>query len=279
MATGALRMRNLLVVEDDPDTSHLLQTYFSGHGYEVNIAERGSVALENARKQPPDLVLLDIILPEAGLDGLAVCKALRTSARTGHIPIIFLTEKSTASDRLAGLSAGAQDYITKPFDLEELRLRIKNIIARAERDNMLDPRTGLPTGNILDDQIRRVAGLAGWSKIECHIDSFRPFVDLNGFAAGDDVLKLSARLLRDLLNQASAPDDFIGHPANDSFIILTQTAEVSALGAQIAARFNDEVKAHYSFTDREQGYVLIRDANGQEIQTPLMTLKVVVSAA
>jgi len=279
MATGALRMRNLLVVEDDPDTSHLLQTYFSGHGYEVAIAERGSVALENARKQPPDLVLLDIILPEAELDGLAVCKVLRTSARTAHIPIIFLTEKATANDRLAGLSAGAQDYITKPFDLEELRLRVKNAIARAERDNLLDPRTGLPTSNILDDQIKRVAGKEGWSKIECRIDSFRPFVDLNGFAAGDDVLKFSAHLLRDLVNQAGAPDDFIGHPANDAFIILTLAPEAKALGAQIAARFNAEVKAHYSFTDREQGYVLIRDADGKQIQAPLMTLKVTVSAA
>jgi CheY-like chemotaxis protein len=278
MPTGALRIRNLLVVEDDPDTSHLLKTYFSGHGYEVAIAGRGSEALETARKQAPDLVLLDIILPEPELDGLAVCQALRSSARTSHIPIVFLTEKAAASDRLIGLSAGAQDYITKPFDLEELRLRVKNLITRAERENMLDPRTGLPTGNVIDDQLKRLAGQAGWWKVECRIDAFRPFVDRNGFAAGDDVLKFTAHLLREMVNANGTAEDFIGHPANDTFLALTSAKNVAEFSAKLTARFNEEVKAHYGFMDREQGYVLIRDAAGQQVQAPLMTLKVTTAA-
>lgn len=277
MTATQARKPVVLVVEDDPDNSSLLKSYFSGHGYEVQIAVRGPEGLAAARKQVPDLILLDIVLPE--MDGLAVCQALRASPRTSHIPVIFLTEKAATSDRLAGLSAGAQDYLTKPYDLEELRLRVKNLIARAERDNLLDPRTGLPTGNLLQDQLKRGVGQPGWWKVECRIDSFRPFVDSHGFAAGDDVLKFTAHLLREVVHADGAPDDFIGHPTNDTFLILTAAPAPAALGEKLRARFDEEVKTHYSFMDREQGYVLLRNADGQPVRAPLMTLKVTTQAA
>jgi PleD family two-component response regulator len=275
--SGRLTTRALLVVEDDADNSNLLRMYFSGHGYSVSVTASGEDALAQARKQNPDLVLLDINLP--GLDGFEVCKQLRESPRTSHIPIIFLTERSAQSDRVAGLSAGAQDYITKPYDLEELRLRVHNLIARAARENLLDPRTSLPTGRLIDEQVQRFKGQPGWHVLDCRIDSFRPFVDLNGFAAGDDVLKFTARLIREVADQSGTPQDFIGHPANDHFLILTPAADVPALTARLTERFNSEVKTHYSFMDTEQGYVLIRDNNGQMVQAPLMTLNVVARPA
>jgi CheY-like chemotaxis protein len=264
--------RTLLVVEDDPDTANLIQMYFSGHNYTIHIVPRGRDAITHARQHPPDLVLLDINLPD--LDGYAVCKELRSSARTSPIPIIFLTERSAQSDRVAGLGAGAQDYVTKPFDLEELRLRVRGLIARSERENLADPRTRLPTSRLIDEQLQRLKGQPGWKAIECRIESFRPFVDSNGFVAGDDVLKFTAHLLREEVDEAGTPDDFIGHPFNDTFLILTATANVPALTARLKARFDAEVQTHYSFMDREQGYVLIRDTDGQMVQAPLMTLHV-----
>ena len=105
--TGALSSRTLLVIEDDPDSSSLLELYFTSKNYQVTVAARGADGLARARQHPPDLILLDINLPD--MDGLAVCRELRTSARTSHVPIIFLTERSAQSDRVAGLGAGAQD--------------------------------------------------------------------------------------------------------------------------------------------------------------------------
>ncbi len=271
-----MSLHTLLVVEDDPDTANLLQLYFSGHNYTVQVTPQGAAALSLARKQAPDLVLLDIILPD--MDGFTVCKELRQSPRTSHIPIIFLTEKSARSDRVTGLGVGAQDYITKPFDMEELRLRVQNLIARAERENLLDPRTSLPTGRLIDEQLRRASNQPGWQVVECRIEAFRPFVDLNGFAAGDDVLKFTSRLLLEVVEQSGTSEDFIGHPANDTFLILTPT-DASALAAKLRERFNSEVQAHYSFTDREQGHILIRDSEGKQIQAPLMTLNVTTRAA
>ncbi len=265
-------VRSLLVVEDDADNANLLKLYFSAHGFTVDTATRGPEGLEKARQTPPDLILLDINLPE--MDGFAVCQALRSSPRTSHIPVIFVSEKASQSDRRAGLGAGAQDYVTKPFDLEELRLRIQNVISRAERENMLDPRSGLPTGRLVDEQMRIVQGQAGWAVLECRVDALRPFIDINGFAAGDEVLKFTANLLQEVLNQYGTPEDFIGHPANDTFVILTATLNRPALIDHLQARFNEEVKAHYTFMDVEQGFILIRDSAGQSTQAPLMTLQV-----
>src|SRR5205814_3154212 len=96
---------------------------------------------------------------------------------------------------------------------------------------------------------------------------------LNGFAAGDDVLKFTSRLLLEVIEMFGTAEDFIGHPANDTFLILTK-AEAAALKAKLQERFNTEVQAHYSFTDREQGHIQIRDSEGKMIQAPLMTLNV-----
>ncbi len=122
----------LLIVEDDFDISNMLRIYFSGQEYDVDIAPRGSDALEKTRQQLPHLIVLDIMLPD--IDGYEVCRRLRTQTRTRHIPVIFLTQKDERSDKLQGLELGADDYITKPFDIEELKLRVQNAIARAERE-------------------------------------------------------------------------------------------------------------------------------------------------
>jgi PleD family two-component response regulator len=274
--TGTLRQgpRRLLVV----DTANLLKVFFSSHNYEVNLAHTGAAALEEAQRRIPDLVLLDILLPDAELDGFAVFKALRASPRTSYVPIVFLTGKKSQAEQLAGLSLGAQDYVVKPFDLEELRLRLKNILIRSEREHLTDPRTNLPTGRLADEQAKAVSGQPGWHLLTCQIQSFQPFVDLNGFAAGDDVLKLTAQLLQEVVAKAGTPQDFVAHPANETFLILT-AGEASELAARLTERFNTEVLVHYSFMDREQGYILIRDAAGQMVQAPLMTLVVTARPA
>jgi CheY-like chemotaxis protein len=269
--------RALLVVEDDADTASLLETYFAGLDYEVAVATRGSDALRRARQRVPDLVLLDIGLPD--MDGYAVCEGLRAAPRTSHVPVIFLSEKAGTEDRVAGLSRGAQDYITKPFDLEEMRLRIQNLVARSRRDHLVDPRSGLPTGAWVEAQCAQVEGRAGWWRIEGRLDGLQTFIDLNGWSAGDDVLQFAGRLAREVTAEAGTPDDFAGHPANDTLILLTAAADPAALAARLKDRFDAEVQAHYSFMDIEQGYVLIRGAGGDMVPAPLMTLKVTCTPA
>jgi two-component system phosphate regulon response regulator PhoB len=121
----------ILVVEDDFDISNMLRIYFTGQGFEVTVAPRGGDALTLTRKSIPHLIVLDIMLPD--MDGYTVCKELRTTTRTSHIPIIFLTQKDERSDKIAGLELGADDYVTKPFSPRELVLRVESLLRRARK--------------------------------------------------------------------------------------------------------------------------------------------------
>src|SRR5512136_2130191 len=150
----------ILVVEDDFDISNMLRIYFSGQGYDVQVAPRGGDALALTRKQLPQLIVLDIMLPD--MDGYAVCRELRQTTRTSHIPIIFLTQRDERSDKIAGLELGADDYITKPFDIEELRLRVQGAIRRAERESLTDPISGLPSGKLIEEQLRLLMRKKNW---------------------------------------------------------------------------------------------------------------------
>ena len=135
----------LLIVEDDIDIANMLKIYFTGQNFGVEVAHRGGDALDKTRHNLPNLIVLDIMLPD--IDGFEVCRILRTNTRTSHVPIIFLTQKDERSDKLQGLELGADDYITKPFDIEELKLRVQRAITRAEQQSLTDlaqdcPRAG-----------------------------------------------------------------------------------------------------------------------------------------
>jgi DNA-binding response OmpR family regulator len=118
----------LLVVEDDADTAEMLEIFFQGEGYDTRTIAWGEEAVETCRQDPPDVVLLDVRLPD--IDGFEVCRRLRDSFATAHIPIVFLTEKSLQVDKITGLEIGAIDYITKPFDVRELKFRVRNALRR-----------------------------------------------------------------------------------------------------------------------------------------------------
>src|SRR5512140_1211033 len=169
----------LLVVEDDIDIGNMLKIYFGGMDYEVDVAVRGSDALEKTRQVLPHLIILDIMLPD--IDGYEVCRRLRTNMRTSHIPVIFLTQRDERSDRLQGLELGADDYITKPFDIEELKLRVQGAIRRSEREALTDPRSGLPAGRLIEEQLRSTIRKSGWAYMDIRINYFDQFKDVYGF--------------------------------------------------------------------------------------------------
>ena len=120
----------ILVVDDEPDAIELIRFNLKASGYEVLTAEDGEEALAKARKFSPDMILLDVMLPE--IDGLEVCKILRRDPATASLPIIMLTAKASEIDRVLGLEFGADDYVTKPFSPRELMLRVRNLLKRKE---------------------------------------------------------------------------------------------------------------------------------------------------
>ncbi len=133
------RKISLLVVEDDENISSAISEYFSRAGYNVKTVEDGLLGVKTALEDPPDAVVLDLMLPK--MDGLAVCRELREKA--GQLPILMLTAKDDVVDKVLGLEMGADDYITKPFSLRELEARIKSVLRRS--------RTPAPTDDSKDE--------------------------------------------------------------------------------------------------------------------------------
>lgn len=263
---------SILVVEDDFDISNMLKIYFSGQGYAVEVAPKGQAALDSTRKQLPSLIVLDINLPD--MSGYDVCRELRTTTRTSHIPIIFLTQKDERSDKITGLELGADDYVTKPFDIEELKLRVQNSIERQDKNRTIDPVSNLPTGSPIEDHLRNLMRTGkDWTYIDIKIMNFEDFREVYGWQASDEVVRATSLIIADVLDQSGTSDDFVGHPGRDNFVIITHAAEHAALADALGERFAKDIQQHYTFIDRERGYMLVSGDSGEE-QKDLMSLSV-----
>jgi PleD family two-component response regulator len=260
----------ILVVEDDPDISDLLHLYFDSQGYQVVIAKRGNDALEACRRSLPNVIVLDIQLPD--IDGYEVCRRLRSNLRTSHIPILFLTQRQERSDKIQGLELGADDYITKPFDIDELKLRVQNALKRARFENLTSPTTGLPSGKLIEEQLRRLVRRDDWVVLYVGILNIEGFNEAYGFVAGDDVFRFIALMLNEAIDAHGTTNDFIGHVSGDDFIVITDAEHAPGIRDYILERFDKGVGAFYSFRDRERGYIQLQDKSGGERKIPLMKL-------
>jgi diguanylate cyclase (GGDEF)-like protein len=244
-----------MIVEDDTDISNMLRIYFQSQGYEVAVAPRGEDALEMCRQQLPHIIVLDIMLPD--LDGYDVCRNLRANLRTSHIPIIFLTQKDERSDKIHGLELGADDYITKPFDLEELKLRVKNAMTRAQYESLTNATTGLPSGRLIEDQLRQLMRKDNWGILYVGIRGFNEFKDEYGFVAGEEVLRFTAMVLGRAVDSAGTSNDFIGHIGGDDFLVIAaEKAQIQAIASDLKQRFDAEIGTHYDWQARQKGNLM-----------------------
>jgi PleD family two-component response regulator len=229
---------HILIIEDDADIAELLRYYLTSQGYDVDLAMRGHEVFQKIGLQVPDLIILDIMLPD--LDGYSICTTLRTQASTSHIPIIFLTQKDQRHDLIAGLEMGADDYIIKPFDIEELGLRVQNAIQRVRRHKAVDPLTGFPnleaTTEVLEQALRR----RGWALLDCKIDHFDDYLSARGPSAGDRILRSTVRMINQTLHEFSRKHDFVGYAGMGDFLIMTSPALASSLAARLKELFRSE---------------------------------------
>lgn len=261
----------LLIVEDESDISNLLKMYFSNLGYEVDTAFKGTEALDKTRQINPDLIILDIMLPD--IDGYEVCKRLRGAVRTSQIPIIFLTQKDERSDRLQGFELGADDYVTKPFDFDELQMRVSRAIQRARRESLTDPRSGLPSGQLIEEQLRGLITQTGWATIEIRVEHFTPFREVYGFVAADDTLRFTALQIYETIDEVGDERDFVGNTGGENFVIITTEEKAPTIVKNLRAKFDNAILTQYSFIDRKNGHISVPGPDG-EIRHPFMSLSI-----
>lgn len=243
--------QKILIVEDDPDVAEMLTAYFRSQEYDVSTVNWGEDGVRSALQvPPPDLVILDIRLPD--IDGYEVARRLRGDRRTTDIPIIFLTEKRERADRLQGLELGADDYITKPFDIQELRLRVRNALKRVSQGSLTNPVTGLPEGALVEEKLSEVLGRDGSALLFVSLENMDAFREAYGFVASDDVLRAISLMIGNTMREFSRVDDFLGHLSATDFVLVLPPSNLAALSEKLRARLSQAMEYFYPIKDREQ---------------------------
>lgn len=246
----------VLIVEDDLDVAEMLNAYFRVQGYEVFTVNWGEDGVRACQTMRPDLVILDIRLPD--IDGYEVAKRLRSDRRTQDVPIIFLTEKRDRADRLQGLELGADDYITKPFDVQELRLRVRNALRRATQGTLTNPVSGLPEGALVNERLSEILSKNGWTLLIISLENLDTFREMYGFVASDDVLRAVSLMINNAVREFGNPDDFVGHLSPTEFVLVVSSATAEGLLERIRSRLEQSLEYFYPIKDREQAANLPR---------------------
>jgi PleD family two-component response regulator len=239
----------LLIVEDDLDIADMLSAYFRVQGYEALTVNWGEDAIRACQTDQPDLIILDIRLPD--IDGFEVARRLKTNRRTQEIPIIFLTEKRERQDRLKGLELKAEDYITKPFDIQELRLRVRNSLRRSQQGSLTNTVTGLPEGNLVDERLRECMQTKGWAVLIVSLVNLNRFREVYGFVASDDLLRAVSLMLKDTLREVGNPNDFLGHFGPTDFIMVLDQDNLNTLKDRLHKRLDVSLDYFYRDQDRQ----------------------------
>ena len=269
----------ILIAEDDDDVGRFVEVHLRTEGFEVHRERDGYAALDAARRLVPDLVLLDVSMPK--LDGYAVCAALRDDPRTSAAPIIMVTARTQSADKVEGLGAGADDYVTKPFDPVELVARIRAVLRRSRQLRDVSPLTGMPGTNEIARELERLFahGDPVFALVHGDLDNFKAFNDRYGFAMGDRVIKATARLLSEELQRCACVPSFVGHVGGDDFVVVLAPESVVPFAAAVLARFDRMISAFYGDVDRAQGGVVLHDRRGEEQFFPMMSISLGIATS
>ncbi len=262
--------KKVLIADDDPDILDVIRITL-GDEYDLVEAHDGQEALDKAKQSNPDLILLDHQMPK--MTGRQVCAILRGDVLLSHTPILLVTGKGELEDKVKGIEAGADDYIVKPFEPEELLARVKMVMRRTEMDMDANPLTRLPgnvsIGRTIQEKIDRGAPFA-----VCYadLDKFKPFNDRYGFNKGDEAIRETARILVESVQKLGSYGDFIGHIGGDDFIFVTTVDKIEPVCENIVQEFDRRIKKFFPTEDIEQGYFIGKDRAGIEGKIPLLSI-------
>src|SRR5690606_364129 len=245
----------ILVVDDSPDNLEVLSTRLRFCGYEVETASRGEEALERVHERPPDLILLDVMLP--GIDGYEVARRIKSDDALPFIPIILVTVRDTTRDKVAGLDAGADDYLTKPINFPELEarvrsmLRIKRLQEELQEKNLELAQLSISDGltgrynhrhvpQVLPEEFARAQATGGrGALVMFDLDRCKEGNDTSGHQVGDRVLQELAEILR----RTAREIDKLGRYGGEEFIAVLPDTDLDD-GAVFAERVRQDVARH-----------------------------------
>jgi len=261
----------ILIADDEPHIQRILQFLLEQEGFEVQLASDGEEAWKAVASFHPDLVLLDVMMPR--MDGFAVLDIIRTGFETARLPVILLTAKGEEEDKVRGLRGGANDYIMKPFNHDELLLRVSNLLEATRREREANPLTGLPGNRAIEREIlKRFAGGRDFAFMYVDIDRFKSFNDRYGYSRGDRAISFLAGVLVGNTQKYGSGHDFVGHVGGDDFVVVSESDVAADLAARIVREFDEGKGDLHDHEDRDKGFLEVENRNGQAERFPLITL-------
>lgn len=265
----------IAIIDDDEDIVEVTKAFLRRRGFEVITAFDGESGIQMVRSQHPDLVLLDLMLPD--IEGYEVCRRLKEDSELWHTPIIYFTAKGEFSDKITGLKSGGDDYVTKPFEPEELLARIWMILNRNQ--NVLDanPLSKLPGNNAIQKQIFfRLEKGDKFAIAHMDIDHFKSFNDEYGFERGDQAINGLAQLLTQIVKEMGKTTDFVGHIGGDDFVLISTPDQIDRICEETLRRFDSMVPTLYDEKDLKRGYLVLKNRQGIMQEFPMISLSIAV---
>ncbi|MFH1846976.1 MAG: diguanylate cyclase [Candidatus Omnitrophota bacterium] len=267
------RVHKILIITEDSGLRNILDFCFDGWGYEVFFDDSSGASISKISKVAPDVIIVDV--NSATKDQMSVCGRLKDDFATTHVPIIALINKRHLRQKLLDFSRGVDDYLIKPPDPLELRVRIEMAIKRTRNSYYASPLTGLP-GGIIAEEILKEKIESGIPFVIGHadIDNFKSFNDKYGYLKGDRVILQTAYMLSNSVRNLGNKDDFVGHIGGDDFILITTPDKYDAVCHNFICMFDTIIPFHYGPADRKQRHIKVKDRTNTLRNMPIMSMTV-----
>ncbi len=267
-----MHKQKILTVDDDPDILDVLALTLS-ESYEVFQAANGKEGLLITLQKNPDLIICDYMMPV--MNGPEFVKALKKDILLRHLPIIMLTGKGEVKDMVYGIEAGADDYLIKPFEPDELLARIKMILRRTVRSLDANPLTHLP-GNtsIMEELQHRIDKGQPFAVGYADLDKFKIYNDQYGFEKGDEIIRTTARILIKHVQKKGGYEAFLGHIGGDDFVFIAEASLMDSICQGIIEEFDRTAPEFYNEEDRKRGCIIGKDRQGNEIKVGLLSVSI-----
>jgi DNA-binding response OmpR family regulator len=267
--------KRIMIVEDNDQIAKLLRTGLEeSTQYELFFASEGNQAVKSIQEVLPDLVILDIVVP--GLNGYQICKRVKENPRTAYIPVLMLSgTRIDTDDKVHGLEAGGDDYLIKPFDIDELKARIHALLRRSESFLDANSLTKLPGSNRIHQEIeKKVRSRSQFAVAYCDLSNFKAFNDVYGYERGNRVIEFTSVLL---FNALKAHDDhaFLGHVGGDDFLFICSIPALEKVASRAIEEFDSRILLHYDIEDLKKGGIRTENRQGQLERFKVMAITIV----
>lgn len=259
--------KKILIVEDDPWIAKAVKGALEMEGFDVVTSSTGEVALQKIYEVNPNLIVMNGLLPD--MNGYELCRRLSQDERSAHIPVIMVS--SGEDDKIFSLECGADDYLSKPFNIRELIARINALVRRIEYGKNINPLTGFPGALAIEAEIIKHINEYEdkFGVLYIDLDNLKIFNDTYGFLHGDEVIKLVGEVLREGVKKLGDERGFIGHIGGDDFVVIISADKAEAMCKYIISEFDTRILSYYHKEDVERGYIL---SGGKKY--PLMSISI-----